>query len=248
MFRKLLFAGTSLAFLAAMLTFATASQWKTADALTNCSASSASWNAAETQLFGLMNTFRQQNGVPPLKQSPTLANMAAWMAEDMAAHGGGVSNPPTHDDWSGRDYSSRARDCGSGGYNGENVGWGFGSAQAMFNGWAGSSGHRAAMLNPQFKVVGIGQAGSNWAADFSSVDDSGSGGTGGTNPTNTPFPTQPSNGNPTNTPANTPTGNGTPTASATTTTSAGGATPIPSYKLPSSYPIKRAMVPQLAAE
>lgn len=245
MFRKLLFAGTSLAFLAAMLTFATASQWKTADALTNCSANSGGWNAAENELLVLVNNFRQQNGLGPLTQSPTLANMAAWMAEDMAAHNGPAN--AQHGDSLGRDFQTRTANCGATGYTGENLGWGFGSAQAMFNGWLNSPGHKAAMINASFKYIGLGQVGSYWAADFSSSPGS-SGGTGGTNPTNTPFPTQPSNGNPTNTPANTPTGNGTPTASATTTTSAGGATPIPSYKLPSSYPIKRAMVPQLAAE
>lgn len=243
MFRKLVLAGVGTTLAVSILSVGlTATRWTTASALTNCSATSAAWNANETQLLTLINGLRQQNGLPALKQSPALANMAAWMAEDMAAHGGGVSKPPTHDDWSGRDYYTRAQDCGSGGYNGENVGWGFPTAQSMFNGWSASPGHRAAMLNANFKVIGIGQAGSSWAADFSSIDDSGSG--GGTNPTNTPVPTtaptQPGSG------GNTPASGGSPTA--TSTTSAGAATPIPSYKLPSSFPIKRAMVPLISTE
>ena len=251
MFRRIVLAGSTLVIAASALAFmSVASSWKTASALTNCSASSAGWNAAETQLLGLINDFRAQNGVAPLSQSPTLANMAAWMAEDMAAHGG-VANAPTHDDWTGRTFSQRASQCGATGSSAENIGWGFGSAQAMFNGWLNSPGHRAAMISSTYQYIGLGQVGTYWAADFSSS--TGSGGGGSTQPTNTPVPTQPNGGGGstvTNTPGSgsSPTGNGTPTASATPTSSAGAGTPIASYKLPSSYPIKRAMIPQISTE
>lgn len=252
MFRRLVLAASSLTVTAiALALVAGAGFSRPASALTNCSANSGGWNSAENELLGLINEFRQQNGRAPLTASPALANMAAWMAEDMAAHGG-VANPPTHDDWSGRTFSQRASQCGATGYSGENVGWGFPSAQSMFNGWYNSSGHRAAMLNASFKYVGLGQVGSFWAADFSSNPGSGGGTEPPTStptvrptqpPANTPPPTQPGGGA-----TSTPTDNGAPTASPSSTPSAGGATPIPGYKLPSSFPIRRAMVPLIATE
>ena len=35
---------------------------------------------------------------------------------------------------------------------------GYSAAQAVFNGWKASSGHNKNMLNPNFKVIGIGFA------------------------------------------------------------------------------------------
>jgi hypothetical protein len=201
--------------------------------LTNCTSTSSAWNSSELQLLNLINGLRSQSGLSALHQSPTLSNMAAWMAEDMAAHGGGVSNPPTHDDWSKRTYYQRSQDCGDGGYNGENVGWGFPSAQAMFNGWSASPGHLAAMLNTNFKAIGIAQVGNTWVADFSSIDDSGSTGGGGGNPTATR-------------PSATSTGSATtvPTAPLATSTPAPSSTAAPKPFLP----LRRAFLPLISTE
>ena len=39
---------------------------------------------------------------------------------------------------------------------GENIAMGYISAQSVVNGWMNSSGHRANILNPSFKTIGVG--------------------------------------------------------------------------------------------
>jgi uncharacterized protein YkwD len=57
----------------------------------------------------------------------------------------------------------------------ENIGAGYSAAQAMFDGWMSSEGHRENMLNPAYSEVGIGYSfrsnteyGHYWVADFGS--------------------------------------------------------------------------------
>ncbi len=256
MFRKLVLAASSLALATALVAVgSTAISWKTADALTNCSTNGQALDGSEQQLLSLINAFRTANGVPALKASPNLSRAAAWMSEDQSSHG-----TFSHTDSLGRSPFTRVQNCGyatSGA--GENLAY-TSSAQSAFNLWQNSTmGHRENMLNSRWTVAGIGHQGAIWTADFGSLDDSSQPwdqGGGGSNPTatNTPTPsptTGGGNATPTNSPtspSNTPPGNGSPTASPTPTTGAGGATPIPGYKLPSSFPIRRAMIPLVSTE
>jgi uncharacterized protein YkwD len=50
----------------------------------------------------------------------------------------------------------------------ENIAYGYSSAQSVFDGCKNSPGHNANMLNPSFKVIGIGYAGDAhyWTTDF----------------------------------------------------------------------------------
>jgi len=137
-------------------------------------------NTQEITLINLINSFRQQNGVPPLQVSAALTNAAKWMANDMAS-----KNYLNHTDSQGRDPFVRMTGFG---YNaqtlrGENVAAGNPDAQGTFNSWRDACdpnpmgtctyAHRQNMLNPQFVVIGVGEAynpnstfGYYWAADF----------------------------------------------------------------------------------
>lgn len=140
----------------------------------------------------LINNYRAQNGAGPLQISLTLQQSSQWMSEDMAA-----KNYFSHTDSLGRDPFTRMAAFGYsyGTYKGENLAAGNSSAQGALTQWqnacdADSSGactyaHRVNMLNPNYKVIGIGRAygaGSTyrwyWTTDFGGYVDQ-TGGTGG---------------------------------------------------------------------
>ncbi len=144
-----------------------ASQSLPAMALTNCDTSTAELDAQELQVVELFNQARAQSGLAPYKVSPNLNRAAAWKSADPSASGSTFS----HTDSLGRMPSQRAQDCGYGGGAGENIAWGFGSAQSVVNAWLNSPGHRAAILG-NYQVVGIGRIGTAWTANFGMYDDS----------------------------------------------------------------------------
>ena len=107
----------------------------------------------EEQAFvTLINNFRAQNGLGALSLNTQLNNAADWMSVDM-----GANNYFSHTDSLGRDPFQRMADFGYN-YNtwkGENLVAGAETAQAAFDLWKGSAGHKANMLNPNFTVMGI---------------------------------------------------------------------------------------------
>lgn len=125
----------------------------------------------------LINQYRQQNGVPPLAVSNALTAAAQLHSEDMA-----TNNYFSHTSLDGRTFVDRIRQAGYT-YNtwlGENIAAGYSTAQSVFNAWKNSPGHNENMLNPNFKVIGIGLAydasstyGWYWTTDFGGYDDSG---------------------------------------------------------------------------
>ncbi|MEO8539283.1 MAG: CAP domain-containing protein [bacterium] len=240
MFRKLVLAGTATALVAASLgLIANASQWKSASALTNCSTNTQALDSQEQQLLTLINNFRVANGVGAVKASPTLSRAAAWMSEDLTSHG-----TFDHTDSLGRSPFTRVKDCGYPSTGAGEILARTSSAQSAFTLWQNSTdGHRENMLNSRWTVAGVGHTGSIWGVDFGAIDDSGQPwDSGGTSATNTPVPTQPGNPTASNTPP------GSSSATPTSSPGPGGATPIPGYKLPSSFPIKRAMLPLVTQE
>ena len=138
-------------------------------AATNCSTSSAGVDSAEQQVVSLINDARAAIGVAPLAISTNLSRAAAWKSEDPSA-----SPPLSHTDSLGRSPTQRSRDCGYNGGVGENIAWGFPSAEAVFNGWMGSSGHRSNLLSSNYAVIGVGRSGTAWTTDFGLVADGGS--------------------------------------------------------------------------
>jgi uncharacterized protein YkwD len=173
-----------------------------AQALTNCTVSSSdlAFASEEQDLVNLINQYRAQNNVAPLKRSTNLEQAAAWMARSLAT---GANFD--HTDSAGRNPSVRAVNCGYPYANstGENIGAGtnWSQAQAEFDGWKASPGHNANMLNASYKVIGVAHvynpndpgSGGNasakyknyWVADFGTQDDHAAPGGGGSTPTAT---------------------------------------------------------------
>jgi uncharacterized protein YkwD len=220
---------------------------KGAAAITNCSVSHDGNDSEELAFLGLINSYRQQNGLGSLTISTNLNRGAAWMAQDLADN-----NYFAHTDSLGRSPYARAIDCGYPSGAGENLaaGGAWSTAQAAFTAWQNSPGHNANMLGQYYQQIGIARyygAGSQygwyWATTFGATNDgTGGGGAGPTatpTRTNTPVP-------PTNTPVaptNTPQGQN-PTATPTqplptstpTPNQEGGAQPSPTQPLPTSTP------------
>lgn len=134
-----------------------------------------------------INNFRAQNGVGPLQVSATLQTASQWMSDDLAA-----KSYFSHTDSLGRDAGTRLAAFGYPYYWGENIAAGNSTALATLDQWINSAGHRANMLNPLFKVIGIGRAYNPaspyrwyWTTDFGGTIDQvitppGGGGGGGT--------------------------------------------------------------------
>ncbi len=156
----------------------------------NCSGD-ASIDTGEAEFLGLINDYRQQNGLSPLTLSDTLNRAAAWKSSDMGANG-----YFDHDDTSiGRTWMQRLRDCGytSNTWIGENIAAGNETAAATFDQWRNSPGHNASMLSSSYAAIGIGRAysagslyGWYWTTAFGGVAD---GAPPTPQPTATPTPT-----------------------------------------------------------
>lgn len=106
------------------------------------------------RLAASTNAARRQAGLPPVQSNSLLAEVAARHACDMAERGRMTHIGSTT---SGPGDRLRAQ-----GYrpaiSAENIAAGPFSLERVLNEWAVSSGHRANMLLPQIRDVGIGQA------------------------------------------------------------------------------------------
>ncbi len=131
-----------------------------AQAVTNCSPSS-SWgsNRADlaSQVVGLINQYRAGKGLSQLAVSAPLTASSEWKSLHMAGYGYFAHDDPAPP--ASRSAYQRARDCGySGSSWGENIAWGYATAQSVVNGWLGSAGHKANIENPGFSSTGVGVA------------------------------------------------------------------------------------------
>jgi uncharacterized protein YkwD len=131
-----------------------------AQAVTNCTPSS-SWGSNRpdlaSQVVSLINAYRSGIGLSQLGISSTLAGSSEWKSLHMAANGYFDHNDPAPP--VSRTAFQRATDCGySGGWWGENIAWGYATAQSVVNGWLGSAGHKANIDNPNFTSTGVGVA------------------------------------------------------------------------------------------
>ncbi|TAL58251.1 MAG: CAP domain-containing protein [Nanoarchaeota archaeon] len=132
-------------------------------------------NSYVQELFNLVNQYRIENNLPPLKELAKLTNAARWMTEDMA-----TKNYFSHTDSLGRSPYARM-DLFGYNYNtwrGENLGAGFSNAEAAFLGFKNSPEHKAAMLDPNYLVTGLAfscnpdsQYWYYWAQEFGGTED-----------------------------------------------------------------------------
>jgi Cysteine-rich secretory protein family len=109
------------------------------------------------QILGRINALRQQNGLLPLDLSSTLTAAAQRHSDDMARTGN-----IDHTGSDGSTVDSRIRDAGYGhwrnfGLWGENIyGGQMANVDAAWNFWINSQVHRANILKPRYREIGIG--------------------------------------------------------------------------------------------
>ncbi len=107
------------------------------------------------QMIVLVNQFRQQNNLPPIKLDPTLTTAAQTYATRLSA---GNFFGHLDPDFNCNKPADRAAAAG---YNnwaavGENIAAGYPTPQSAFDAFANSAGHRANMLNPAYRDIGAG--------------------------------------------------------------------------------------------
>ncbi|UNO39721.1 CAP domain-containing protein [Streptomyces sp. MST-110588] len=104
-----------------------------------------------SQVLTLVNQERAKAGVPPLTADPQLDRQAQDFSEDMARRGFF-----SHTDPDGRSPWDRARAAGVENLGGENIARGQADARAVMETWMNSPGHRANILNRDYKTLGVG--------------------------------------------------------------------------------------------
>jgi uncharacterized protein YkwD len=98
-------------------------------------------------LVMLMNAARADVHVPPFREDPILSDRAQQRAEFLCAN-----RQFSHDGWQAAFRGSPY------GWSGENLAMGHQEPRAVHGQLMGSPGHRANILKPQFRAVGVGHA------------------------------------------------------------------------------------------
>ncbi|MEU6588033.1 CAP domain-containing protein [Streptomyces sp. NPDC046881] len=121
--------------------------------------------AVEAEVLKLVNEERTKAGYSPLAANSSLTKLAESFSDDMAARGFF-----DHTDPDGRTPWDRAAAAGVTDLGGENIARGQADAAAVMQAWMNSPGHRANILNPDFKTLGVGvhlgPGGPWWTQDF----------------------------------------------------------------------------------
>jgi uncharacterized protein YkwD len=120
---------------------------------------------AEAQVLKLVNEERAKVGCSPVAANSALRELAEDFSQAMATEGFF-----DHTDPSGATPWDRAAAAGISGLGGENIARGQADAQAVMDAWMASPGHRANILNCDFKTLGVGvhfgSGGPWWTQDF----------------------------------------------------------------------------------
>ncbi|MFI2778993.1 CAP domain-containing protein [Streptomyces sp. ALB3] len=119
----------------------------------------------QAAVLALVNQERAKVGCSPVTTSSSLTALAQDFSEDMAARGFfGHTDPDGATPW------DRAAAAGVQGLGGENIARGQAGAQAVMDAWMNSDGHRANILNCDYKTLGVGvhlgSGGPWWTQDF----------------------------------------------------------------------------------
>ncbi|MEV0225053.1 CAP domain-containing protein [Streptomyces sp. NPDC050704] len=122
-------------------------------------------STAEAEVLSLVNAERAKAGCSPVSASNSLAALAEAFSKDMAAR-----DFFDHTDPSGATPWDRAEEAGVSNLGGENIARGQADAAAVMEAWMNSPGHRANILNCDFKTLGVGahfaSGGPWWTQDF----------------------------------------------------------------------------------
>ncbi|MEU9341850.1 CAP domain-containing protein [Streptomyces sp. NPDC048278] len=119
----------------------------------------------EAEVLKLVNEERAKVGCSALSANSSLTKLATAFSDDMAAR-----DFFDHTDPDGRTPWDRAAAAGIANLGGENIARGQATAQAVMDAWMNSEGHRANILNCDFKTLGVGvhfgEGGPWWTQDF----------------------------------------------------------------------------------
>lgn len=106
------------------------------------------------QVLALCNEARAGEGLAPLEADPGLDRVAQARSDDMASRGYfDHVDPDGHDPFWHLDQAGLAYMAA-----GENIAMGQETPREVVDGWLRSPGHRANILNPQFRRLGVGRA------------------------------------------------------------------------------------------
>jgi len=111
----------------------------------------------KAQMLSLVNSYRQQHGLPALRHDPALDTVSQKMARHIAER-------DSMDTWAHSAFglSQRLDKAGYANYAGaENLGAGYADLPAAFRGWQGSAGHNKNLLNPYVTRIGIARTNRN---------------------------------------------------------------------------------------
>ena len=118
----------------------------------------------ETEVVRLVNEIRQQHGLSALTENWELSRVARFKSQDMKDRAYFDHTSPTYGSpfQMMKDFGISYRTAG------ENIAMGYRSPEAVVNGWMNSSGHRANILNANFKQIGVGYVaqGNYWTQMF----------------------------------------------------------------------------------
>ncbi|WP_406092068.1 CAP domain-containing protein [Streptomyces sp. NBC_01013] len=121
--------------------------------------------SAQAAVLALVNQERAKVGCSAVTASSSLASLAQNFSDDMAARGFF-----DHTDPDGKSPWDRASAAGVSGLGGENIARGQADAEAVMEAWMNSEGHRANILNCDYKTLGVGvhfgSGGPWWTQDF----------------------------------------------------------------------------------
>ncbi|MFE7272367.1 CAP domain-containing protein [Streptomyces sp. NPDC057623] len=121
--------------------------------------------AAAAEVLQLVNQERAQVGCSAVAANSSLTDLAQDFSEDMAARGFF-----DHTDPGGASPWDRAAKAGITDLGGENIARGQADAAAVMEAWMNSPGHKANILNCDFKTLGVGvhfgAGGPWWTQDF----------------------------------------------------------------------------------
>lgn len=121
--------------------------------------------AAEAAVLSLVNQERAKAGCRPVTADPELAALAGEFSADMAER-----DFFDHTDPDGDDPWDRAEQAGITGLGGENIARGQANAQSVMDAWMDSPGHKANIVNCEFKTLGVGahfaEGGPWWTQNF----------------------------------------------------------------------------------
>jgi uncharacterized protein YkwD len=137
----------------------------TAAPSTASTAATSAVGSARAQILTLVNQQRATAGCQPLTASSSLDTLAQNFSDEMAARGFF-----DHTDPDGKDPWDRAKALGITDLGGENIAMGQADAQAVMTAWMNSPGHRANILDCDYKTLGVGvhfgTGGPWWTQDF----------------------------------------------------------------------------------